>query len=332
MPVLGLLAYVAARLCSPYRGESIRFALYPLYDAWVKTLLRPGDHMLSSYAYANSCFRWIRRHGGKTFLDGGNSHPENFWEILSAEHRRWDSPVPPVAPFLNRRSRAMMKDVDYVIAPSRFVADSFLKRGFRPEQILMVPYVTDLQNFRPMTLRPAGRPLTLINTGGLSLRKGTPYLLEAFARIREVVPDARLLLTRQISDSVRPILGRFKDLPIEWADTLKPPALCQRLQSGDIFILPSLEEGMARTALEAMACGLPVVLTPNTGASDLVQEGISGSIVPIRDAKAIAEKTLEWWAKIRDGRAPQVSPQLHYALSREGFEKNLSEQLSKISP
>ena len=330
MPALGLVAYVAARLCSSYRGESIRFALYPLYDAWVKTLLRPGDHMLSSYAYANSCFRWIRKHGGKTFLDGGNSHPENFWEILSAEHRRWHAPVPPVVPFLHRRSLAMMRDVDYVIAPSEFVADSFRKRGFPPERILYVPYVTDLENFHPLGRRPADRPLTLVNTGSLSLRKGTPYLLEAYAQVRKIVPEARLLLTRQISNSIPLILNKYRDLPIEWAETLKPADLCRRLQSADIFILPSLEEGMARTALEAMACGLPVILTPNTGACDMVEEGVTGSIVPIHNTNAIAEKIIEWWAKIDKGRSPNVSAKLKTALSKERFEKNLSEKLSGI--
>jgi len=330
MPALGLIAYIAARLCSFYRGEAIRFALYPLYDQWVKTLLRPGDHMLSSYAYANSCFRWIRRHGGKTFLDGGNSHPENFWKILNAEHLRWGNPVPPVAPFHQKRSLAMIQDVDYVIAPSEFVADSFRQRGFRREQILHVPYITDLENFCPLGRRPADRPLTLVNTGSLSLRKGTPYLLEAYALVRKVVPEARLLLTREISGSIPSVLKKYKDLPIEWAETLKPMALCQRLQSADIFVLPSLEEGLPRTALEAMACGLPVIVTPNTGANDFVKEGLSGSIVPICDAGAIASKILEWWGKIRQGRAPKVFPDIQKKLSWESFEKNLSNALAKI--
>lgn len=330
MPLLGLVAYAAARLCSSYRGEAFRFALYPLYDAWVKTLLRPGDHMLSSYAYANACFRWVRRHGGKTFLDGGNSHPENFWEILSAEHERWKAPVPPVPPFLHRRSMAMMKEVDYVIAPSHFVADSFLRRGFHPSRIMYVPYVTDLQNFRPGGARPAGRPLTIINTGSLSLRKGTPYLLEAFVQIRRVVPDARLLLTRQISNSIPSVLRQYQSLPIEWADTLKPPELCLRLQSADIFILPSLEDGYARTVAEAMACGLPVIVTPNTGASDLVQEGVNGSIVPIRDARAISEKTLGWWDKIQRGWSPALSSGYQASLSWDRFEKNFSDALTRV--
>ena len=77
--------------------------------------------------------------------------------------------------------------------------------------------------------------------------------------------------------------------------------LALRLKSADLFLLPSLEEGLVRTALEAMACGVPVILTPNTGSSDYVTEGVNGSVVPIRSAPAIAEKAIWWWHKIKGG-------------------------------
>ena len=91
---------------------------------------RPGNHIISSYGYANACFRWVRANGGKTFLDGGNSHPENFWNTLAEEHRRWKCPYPPVALHHYERSMAMMPDVDFVLSPSTIVSRSFLDRGF----------------------------------------------------------------------------------------------------------------------------------------------------------------------------------------------------------
>jgi glycosyltransferase involved in cell wall biosynthesis len=93
---------------------------------------------------------------------------------------------------------------------------------------------------------------------------------------------------------VKEILARYRDLPIQWSPGLPHPQLAARLQSADLFILPSLEEGLARTALEAMACGLPVIVTPNTGANDFVQSGVSGEIVPLRDPDAIADAVLKW--------------------------------------
>ncbi len=299
LPALGLASYAFAKTLSVSRAENLRMAMHPLFDAWARRLLREGDHVMSSYGYANACFRWARAHGGKTFLDGGNSHPEHAWAILTEEHRRWGCAEPPMPPHHYRRAVAMLEEVDYVLAPSQFVAGSFLDRGFRPEQILRNVYPLDLSLFTPAPApRPPERPLTIISTASLSLRKGSPYLLEAFRLVRRAVPEARLLLTRVIADNALPILEKYRDLPIEWSPPLPHAALAQRLQSADIFVLPSLEEGLARTISEAMACGLPAIVTPNTGTTEFVQPGVSGSVVPIRDAPALAEAILEWHQRI----------------------------------
>ncbi len=321
-PMLGLLSYAAAKTLSPYRSESFRFALHPAFDAWASTKLRPGDHVISSYGYANICFRKARANGGMAFLDGGNSHPALFWDLLSEEHKRWNCQLPPVAGYHYRRSLDMMEHVDFVLSPSNFVAKSFLERGFKQKQILPVFFPVDLSKFKPAEReRPKDRPFTVINTGGLSLRKGTPYLLEAFRLIRNRIPDARFLLTSSATDSIKPILARYSDLPIEWAGYLPEDKLGERLRNADLFILPSLEEGLVRTALQAMATGLPCILTPNTGANDYIIPDVNGSIVPIRDPQSIADSACEWWEKIRSG----------YRVSTEGFSGQLSyERLNTV--
>ena len=111
---------------------------------------------------------------------------------------------------------------------------------------------------------------------------------------------------------------------------LKPPALCHRLQSADIFILPSMEDRHTRTVAGMRACGLTVIVRPNTGASDLVEEGIAGSIVAICDTKEIATQVLQRWDKIRQGRLPHVLGALHKKPFWECFEKNLLEDLARI--
>lgn len=330
LPLFGLLAYAGVKTLPPFLAESFRFALHPMLDQWVKSKLQPGDNILSSYAYANASFKWVRQHGGKTFLDGGNSHPENFWEILIEEHRRWKCPSPPVARHYYERCKAMMEYVDYVFAPSTFVANSFLNRGFSSDRILRNTYPVDLTCFTPRTTpRPKDQPLRIINTGGLTLRKGTPYLLEAFRIVLKHVPNARLMLIDMVADSMRPILPRYSDLPIDWSPGLPHSQLAERLRSADIFVLPSLEEGLARTSLEAMACGLPVVVTPNTGSNDLVSDGVTGSVVPIRDPQAIADAILFWWAEIKEGRWNSSTFDVN-RLSRTTFESKLEEQLVSL--
>jgi glycosyltransferase involved in cell wall biosynthesis len=330
-PAIGLVAYAASRLLATFKFESFRFRLLPWFDHWVLGQLQPGDHIISSYGYANKSFRFVRRHGGKTFLDAGNSHMENFWEILSEEHRRWNCPLPPVARHWYERSRAMLQDsVDYVLSPSSYVTNSFLARGFAPGQIIPNIYPVNLSLFQSSDQpRPATRPLTIINTGHLSLRKGTPYLLEAFRLVHSRHPSARLLLTNYIRDDVAPVLSRYRDLPIEWSPGLAHAQLAERLRSADVFVLPSLEEGLVRTALEAMACGLPVVLTPNTGASDFVTPGVNGEIVPIRDPEATADAILRCWERVQTGFRPP-SAELSQRLSFETFAQTFRTQLRQL--
>ena len=330
-PRIGLAAYAAGKTLSTFHAESFRFGLSPWFDRWVLKQLTPGDHLIASYGHANASFAFVRRHGGKTFLDGGNSHPDNFWEILSEENRRWKCPHPPISRRAYERSRAMLAEVDYVLSPSSFVTNSFLARGFQPGRILQNIYPVNLSNFSPATTpRPKDRPLTLINTGGLSLRKGSPYLLEAFRLVLQKHPTARMILNQVVRDDMRDILPRYRDLPIDWTPGLPHPELAGLLRRADIFILPSLEEGLARTVLEAIACGLPVVVTPNTGSNDFVQPGLSGEVVPIRDPRAIADAVLKWADIIL---APGWQPRVMIdpkPLSFESFESAFIAQLRQL--
>lgn len=328
-PLIGLCAYAATRLFSPLQAESFRFRLLPWFDRWVRGQLVPGDHMISSYGYTNECFKFVRRNDGKTFLDAGNSHIENFWEILTEEHRRWKCPQDPVSRYWFERSKAMLPDVDYVLSPSNYVTQSFLQRGFQSEQILPNIYPVDLSLFQPgAAKRPENRPLTIINTGALSLRKGAPYLLEAFRLLHQKIPSARFMLTESVRDDVKPILSKYRDLPINWSPPLPHAQLAERLRSADVFVLPSLEEGLVRTALEAMACGLQVVLTPNCGANDFVMPGGNGEIVPIRDPRATAEAVLNCWERTKFG--PVDTGDLQRALSFETFAKKFMAQLMQL--
>jgi len=330
-PSFGLLAYVAARTMSTFHGESFRFRLHPWFDRWVRRQLQPGDHLISSYGYANSSFEWTRAHGGKTFVDAGNSHPDNFWKVLSEEQRRWNSPYPPVARHHYERSMAMMPHVDYVLSASSYVTRTFLERGFAPERILPHPRPINLSSFKPPSSpRPADRPLTVMSTGTLCLRKGSPYLFESFRLIRKQVPDARFILRRIFSDDFKQLASRYNDVPVTWLEHLPEAGLGAALQQADIFLLPSLEDGLALTVVEALACGLPVITTPNTGASELIEPDITGDITPIRDPQAMADAVIKWSRRILSPDwhpRSRINPEL---LTLEHFEKVFIGQLEKL--
>jgi len=336
-PVFGLLNYAAAKCLPPFQAESFRFRLYPLFDRWVRSHLRPGQHLITSYAFANSAIRWSKEHGGKTFIDAQNSHPRFFWEVLTEEQKRWGSPYPPVVRCFNQRALEGVAQCDYIFASSTFVRDSFLEQGWEPQRVLLYTLPVNLDWFKPVDAeRPESRPLTLLNTGALCLRKGTPYLLEAFRLIRKKEPRARLRLSQIVRDDAKPILRRYDDLPIDWAPPFnlamedQRKRYVERFQTSDIFVFPSIEDGFAFVVAEALACGLPVITTKNTGASDLIEAGKNGEVVPIRDPEAIAEAVLNWWSKIREGRRLQNMQQIRTLLSFESFEETIVNHLAAV--
>jgi glycosyltransferase involved in cell wall biosynthesis len=141
--------------------------------------------------------------------------------------------------------------------------------------------------------------------------------------------DVELLLTDGIHTSMEKIILEYKDLKITWSPRLSHKKLGAHLKSAHVFALLSIEEGLARTALEAMACGLQVVLTSNTGAADFVKHAENGEVVPFGDPQATARAIFEAYQR-RIARGLLLDKKLRNNLSFETFERNLKSHLKKI--
>jgi len=120
--------------------------------------------------------------------------------------------------------------------------------------------------------------------------KGNTYLVEAMEEVVLKIPNAKLVIVgdgtekKEIESMIQRL--QLSDAVVLTGFRKDVPAL---LKIFDIFILASLNEGMGRVILEAMASGKPVIATQTGGIPELVQEGQSGLLVPIADAKALSE-------------------------------------------
>lgn len=333
-PLYGLAIYLAAKTLPPYVAESARFALCDSFETRVLPTLIQGDHILGGLGYLNRCIEKVHTWGGLALLDARNSHPSTFWTIVAEEYGCWDVKRPPIFPYHHARQQRSAAIGDFFFTPSHFVRKSFIAHGVPERKLLYLPYPVDLDLFRPSaSARPANRPLTLVSSGGLDLRKGAPYLFETYRLVRKQVPDARIKLIRNIAPSVLRIMEQkgYDKLPIDWAPYMTQQQLVAWLQESDVFVLPTLEEGMVRSAAEAMSCGLPVITTANSGTNDHITEGMNGSIVPLRDPEATAQAVLDWWEKIRTNQHdPRAAEMNREALSYERFSENLLQHLITI--
>jgi glycosyltransferase involved in cell wall biosynthesis len=123
----------------------------------------------------------------------------------------------------------------------------------------------------------------VLTIGEIGLRKGAPYVLGA-AKLLQGRAQFRMVG----SINIRPEALQQLQAHLE---VLGPVPRCDILSHyawADVFLLPSLCEGSAEVTYEALACGVPVIATPNTGS--MVCDGLDGFIVPIRDKEAIAAK------------------------------------------
>ena len=328
-PVFGMANFLLAKTLSTYRAESLRFRLYGQFDRWAQRLLRPEHHFFTGYAFAPGAMNQARANGGLAIMDAWTSHPAEFWNLLSEEQKLWDSPFPPVSAYYQRKVCESVAAADYICVASNFVRQSFLKHGYPAAKLWVCPYPVDLEAFKPAPApRPANRPFTILHNGGLSLRKGAPYLFEAFRLIRKEIPNAVLRVKRSLRDDVTHLLPRYRDIPVEWSDGLSFEDHVRRYQTSDLLLFPSVEDGFALVVAEALACGLPVVTTVNTGAADLIQPGVNGDVVPIRDAPALAQAALRWWEKLRHGGPLTGREALIERLNPQRFERNFIQNLA----
>jgi glycosyltransferase involved in cell wall biosynthesis len=234
--------------------------------------------------------RAVQRHGGRHVCNRGSSHILVQRELLGEELARWSCAPPDGFPdWLVERELAEYASADAIAVPSSFVRRTFLARGVPAEKLHLTPYGVDLSRFAP---RPREDSVfRVLFVGSASVRKGIGYLLEA-ARPLVLASRLELWLVGAISTDARAIIARHGDI-VTHRGFVAPGELAATYAQGSVLALPSIEEGLARVQVQAMACGLPVIATPNTGAEDVLTDGQEGFIVPIRDSRAIRER-LEW--------------------------------------
>jgi glycosyltransferase involved in cell wall biosynthesis len=171
---------------------------------------------------------------------------------------------------------------DHIIVPSEYAKSTFIARGFQDARIHVLHYGVESNMFHP--IQKKDDIFRIIYVGQITFRKGIQYLLEAFKRLN--LPGSELLLVGGVDPRFQPILARYQG-SFRHIPKLAHVDLLEHFCQSSIFAIPSLADAYPLAALEAMACGLPVIISENTGTCDLVRHGEHGFIVPIRDIEAI---------------------------------------------
>jgi starch synthase len=184
--------------------------------------------------------------------------------------------------WLHERRLRDIELADRILVPSQHIADELASNGTSRDRIAVVPYAADTGRFVPRVDKSYGPHCTFLFAGGITQRKGIKYLLEAWRLVRR--PGWKLQLLGALPANCTPLAPFMND--VEWLGRFPHSEVPGRMSSADVFVFPSLFEGSAVVTYEAMACGLPCIVTAEAGA--VTRHGRDGLIVPARDIPALA--------------------------------------------
>jgi glycosyltransferase involved in cell wall biosynthesis len=233
--------------------------------------------------------REAKKQGKITILERGSSHILYADRIMKEEYRKENIKFDKFSKRLIERSIQEYEAADYIAIPSSFVKRTFLEYGVDEKKLIVNPYGVDLNKFKQIP--KDDKVFRIIFAGGGSLRKGYHYLLQAFHELD--LQNCELWHLGGVLDEVKPYLEKYQNDRVKLLGHIPQNELYKYYSQGSVFILPSIEEGFAMVQFQAMACGLPLVCSTNTGGEDLIsKDGDEGFVIKIMDVESIKEKIL----------------------------------------
>ena len=240
-------------------------------------------------------------------------HGEHGWDVGDLDGSN---------PRYQRLRRLLGLTVHHFIALSRHIESYLLDAvGLPATRVSRICNGVDHERFRPQ-LREQNKALVFGTAGRMKTVKNQPGLCRAFAALLARRPELRdLVRLRLVGDG--PLRTECENVISEAGiDDIvdfvgESGDVSAELARMDVFVLPSLTEGISNTILEAMAAGLPVVATAVGGNSELVEDGVTGALVPADDVAALAAAMAQYID------APEVR-RAHAAAGRARVEANFT--------
>ncbi len=199
---------------------------------------------------------------------------------------------------MRRTARFALRHADLLRAVSGSTQEQ-LQRWAPGKRIVRFPAWTYIEVFLEAGVQEGQRQLEIVYAGVLIPRKGVHHLIRAFAQVAPEFPQARLAIIGRTenpayAEELKSLVAELGlDGRVAFVEELPQADLAQRMRRGLVFVLPSVSEGLGRVAIEAMATGMPVVGSRVGGIPEMVQDGVTGFLVPPGDEAALAER-LRW--------------------------------------
>ncbi len=255
--------------------------------------LRP-DAVYCYEGAALETFRTARRLGIRTIYELASGYGRWVREQLQQEAARRPDLADLLPNLADSEEHLRWKDEELALADAVFVASDHVRRtldGVAPgEKIRVVHYGAPEPRSRAPRAADSAQPLRALFVGSLVQHKGIGDLLDALDAVEGLGGRVELTLVgRRFRPNARvdAACRRWR-----WRESLAHDEVLNSMMKADVLVLPSFGEGFGLVVTEALACGLPAIVTPRVGASDLIDDGQEGFVVPAGSADALAERLL----------------------------------------
>ena len=250
------------------------------------------DILIGWSSFSLKSFQLVKNNKCLKILERGSTHIDFQTNIMKEEYLI-NNLIPNLpSKYIIDKEKMEYQLADHIMVPTEFARQTFLVRGFPEKKIIKIPYGVDLKEFqKKKSNKKKGLLFRIIYTGTLSIRKGVLYLLKSFEELN--LKNSQLLMIGNVDSEIKLKINKYRsNKKIVFKKSISQSKLSEQYSSSNVFITCSIEEGLSMVQLQAMSCGLPIICTPNSGGDEIVDNGIDGFILPIRDIKELKKKIL----------------------------------------
>jgi glycosyltransferase involved in cell wall biosynthesis len=255
------------------------------FDAAAARSLPQAEHLVAFNGTAAAQFAAARAAGFASLsLMSANSHMRHVIRRHAEAHSRY--PVEPQwATRLLARNLREYAAADRIFVTSQYSWRSFVEEGVSEERLSLFP-LTPAPRFQPAPAESSSTCFEVLYVGALTAHKGVPLLVDAFRRLP--FTDLRLVLvggwkTRGMRRFLQRAIADDARISVRAGDPLP------RLRRARLYVHPAYEDGFAYAPAEALACGVPLVVSEDTGMKELIPSAREGLVLATGDATALSE-------------------------------------------
>jgi glycosyltransferase involved in cell wall biosynthesis len=274
-------------------GKMLRLAHDQFSRSLAKRLPTDADVFIGLSSYCYEAIIEANKRGIPAIVDHGSLHEEFERDVLMSDASKYGFRISgnTTHDWLIEKQKMEFENANFIFALSHLAKRTMIERGVDAGKIFVNHCGVSLKKFAPM--KKADQVFRVIFCGSVCPRKGVHYLLQAFSELHLTNSELWVIgSTDGLRDNpnFEALLKKHSGPNVYFKGTVNGERLASMFSQGTVFVLPSLADGFGMVVTQAMACGLPVIVSESTGAADLVDEGENGFIVLTQDIEALKAK------------------------------------------